>query len=224
MKRIGVLFLAVVFLAGSFGCSSMNKTEKGAVIGGAAGAVLGGVIGSGSGNTAVGAIVGAAVGGTAGAVIGNYMDNQADEIAEEVEGAEVERVGEGIKITFDSGILFAVNKSDLTPNARTNLTNLASILQKYEDTDILIEGHTDADGTEEYNQALSERRADAVKAFLVNQGVTGVRMTTVGYGEMQPIDSNETAAGKTQNRRVEVAIMANEELQERAIREAEGGE
>jgi outer membrane protein OmpA-like peptidoglycan-associated protein len=214
MNRALCVLLAVAVLAGPLGCASMNKTEKGAVIGGAAGAVIGGVIGNQAGNTAVGAILGAAVGGAAGAIIGNYMDRQAEELERDMAGARIERVGEGIKITFDSGLLFDVDKSNLRPEAQANLTKMANVLNKYEDTNILIEGHTDSDGTTDYNQGLSERRAASVKAYLSAQNVGSGRMTTVGYGETQPVADNSTSAGKQTNRRVEVAIMANEKLKD----------
>lgn len=200
----------------------MNNKEKGALIGGTAGAVVGGIIGKQAGNTAVGAIAGAAVGGTAGVIIGDYMDDQAEELAK-VEGADVKRVGEGIQLTFDSGILFDVNKSDLKDQAKVNLKKTAQVLTDYPDTDLLIAGHTDSDGAEDYNLGLSQRRADAVKTYLVAQGVDPRRLETVGFGETQPVADNSTAAGKTQNRRVEVAIMANETLQARAQKEAGQG-
>lgn len=193
-----------------------SKTAKGAVIGGAAGGVVGGVIGKSTGNTAAGVIIGSAIGGTAGAVIGDYMDRQAEEIAEEVEGAEVARVGEGILITFDSGLLFGFDSYALTATTKENLREMAGILNKYPDTDITVDGHTDSKGSEEYNQTLSERRAASVADYLTAQGVSRSRITTHGYGEMKPVATNETDAGRAQNRRVEVAIVANEELQEDA--------
>ena len=211
-KRSVAVLLAVTLVAGTVGCASMSRKEKGAVIGAGSGAVIGGVIGNQAGNTAVGAIIGAAVGGAAGAYIGNYMDKQAAEIERDIEGAEVERVGEGIKITFDTGLLFEVDESKVEPAARQNLIELAEILQKYEDTKILIEGHTDATGPEDYNLTLSRNRAQAVANVLQNQGVDATRFTIMGYGETQPVATNETVAGRTQNRRVEVAIMANEDL------------
>jgi outer membrane protein OmpA-like peptidoglycan-associated protein len=201
----------------------MTRTEKGAVIGGATGAVVGGVIGKQAGNTAVGAILGAAVGGAAGAVIGDYMDDQAEEMQRDLDGAKVERIGEGIKVTFTSGILFDVNKSDLRPEAKENITQLAAILNKYPDTNILIEGHTDSDGTEEYNQKLSERRAGSVSYFLAENSVASSRVTTMGYGETQPVADNATAEGKQANRRVEIAIMANEKLKKAAEEKANKG-
>ena len=200
------------------GCKSMSKAEKGAAIGAGAGAAAGAVIGNQSGNTAVGAILGAAIGGAAGGLIGTYMDKQAEELREDLKGATVTRVGEGIKITFDSGILFAVNSSELTETSRQNLLELSETLKKYEDTNILIEGHTDSTGEDDYNQKLSERRATSVSSFLKSNGVAGTRITTVGYGESQPVASNETEAGKAQNRRVEVAIFANEKLKRAAER------
>jgi len=220
LRRSVVVVLIIAMAAFSFSCSSSSKTKKGAVIGAAAGGVLGAVVGNRAGNTIVGAIVGAAVGGAAGAYIGNYMDNQADEMKEDIDGAKIERVGEGIKITFDSGILFDVNKSDLKPVAKTNLENLASILNKYEDTNILIEGHTDNTGSDEYNMQLSERRSQAVANYLATLNVDATRFTIMGYGESQPIATNETVEGRAQNRRVELAIMANEKLKKVAEEEA----
>jgi len=216
MRKILVIGLIVAFVVSMSGCASMSRTQKGAVIGGTGGAVVGAVVGDAAGNTALGAILGAAIGGAAGAAIGNYMDDQAEEMEQDLEGAEITRVGEGIKITFDSGILFDVDKYELRPVAKENLTNLAGILNKYEDTNILLEGHTDSDGSEEYNLTLSERRARSVSAFLAMQGVASPRMTIMGYGEMQPVAGNDTPEGKQANRRVEVAIMANEDLKDAA--------
>ena len=223
MKKLMCGAVIVVLLFGAFGCASMSGRDKGIAIGAATGAVLGGIIGKQSDNTAVGAILGAVVGGATGGVIGNYMDKQAEEMEKDLEGAKIERVGEGIKVTFDSGILFDVDKSDLRPDAQAELTKLAAILAKYEDTDILLEGHTDSSGPDDYNLTLSERRAASVRAFLVMNGVTGVRMTTMGYGESQPIADNETVEGKQANRRVEVAIMANEDLKKAAEKQAAQG-
>ena len=186
--------------------------------------MIGGAIGDASGNTALGAILGAVIGGAAGAAIGNYMDDQAAEIEADIEGATVERVGEGIKITFDSGLLFDVDKADLRPASQNNLVELARILNKYPDTDILIEGHTDSDGAEDYNMALSERRALSVANYLIEHTVEAGRMTITWYGEMQPVAENDTVEGKQQNRRVEVAIMANDELKAAAERGELAGE
>ena len=197
MRKIiaAVLVLSLLFVV--FGCSS--KTHTGAVIGGASGAAIG-----------------AAVGGAAGAYIGNVMDKQAAEIEADIEGATVERIGEGIKITFDSGILFDIDKAALRPEATTNLDKLAVILNKYEDTDILIEGHTDATGPEDYNLDLSERRGKSVANQLATDKVNPVRFTIMGYGEVQPVATHDTSDGRQQNRRVEIAIMANEKLKKAA--------
>ena len=192
------------------GCATRTKT--GAVIGAGTGGAIGAIIGKQSGNTAVGAIIGAAVGGAAGAYIGRYMDRQAEEIQRDLAGAKVERVGEGIKITFDSGILFDSTKSELLPPGRSNLTQLATILNKYPDTDVLIEGHTDSQGTDEYNMTLSRSRSQSVANYLSGQQVDATRFTTMGYGESQPIADNELAEGRALNRRVELAIMANDKL------------
>ena len=220
MKRILALIVIATLLAGLAGCASMSRKEKGAVIGAGSGAVLGGVIGKQAGNTALGAILGAAVGGAAGAYIGNYMDNQAEEIERDLDGATVERVGEGIKITFDSGILFDVGKSELQSAARTNLTNLAVILNKYADTEILIEGHTDATGSDESNLTLSRNRASSVANFLEGLSVSPTRFTIMGYGESQPVADNESESGRQANRRVELAIMANDKLKKVAEQKA----
>jgi outer membrane protein OmpA-like peptidoglycan-associated protein len=196
-----------------------SKMTKGGVIGAAAGGVVGGVIGNKVGKkngTAKGAILGAVVGGATGAIIGRYMDKQAAELQRDLAGAKVERVGEGIKITFDSGILFNTNSATLTTAARTNIDELAQTLKKYKDTNILIEGHTDATGSDAHNQSLSERRAASVRNYTTSHGVAADRITTQGYGESQPIAENTTVSGKQANRRVEVAIFANEKLKKAA--------
>jgi outer membrane protein OmpA-like peptidoglycan-associated protein len=197
------------------GCQS-SKTVKGGAIGAGAGAIIGGLIGKAAGNTAAGAIIGAALGGTAGALIGNYMDRQAEEMKKDLKNAKIERIGEGIKITFDSGILFDVDKADLRTEARSNIANLSKILNKYPDTNILIEGHTDSTGSFEHNQVLSERRAQSVADFAATTGVVTSRIQTKGYGETQPVASNATKEGRQENRRVEVAIFANDKLKDAA--------
>ncbi len=197
----------------------MNKTTKGGIIGGlggaAGGAILGRVIGGKSG-TAKGAILGAVVGGAGGALIGRKMDKQAAELRRDLEGAKVERIGEGIKITFASGILFASNSSSLTSAATGNIDELANTLQKYADTNVVIDGHTDASGSDAINQPLSQRRAQAVANELTAKGVETSRITATGYGSSQPVADNTTVAGKAANRRVEVAIFANEKMQKAA--------
>ncbi len=220
MRKSLVFLLAALLMVASISCTN---TQKGAILGSGGGAVLGGIIGKATGNTAAGAIIGGAVGGAAGATIGHYMDEQAAELEADLEGATIERVGEGIKVTFDSGILFAVNKADLTPEAQASLANLAEVLIKYEDTNILIEGHTDADGPETYNQTLSEKRSNSVSHYLASRNVMSVRMSTIGYGESQPVADNGTSAGKAANRRVEVAIMANDNLKKVAAKKVDEG-
>ncbi|WP_461052717.1 OmpA family protein [Spirosoma arcticum] len=193
--------------------NNTNKTQRGAVIGAGSGAVIGGVVGRRSGNTALGAILGATVGGAAGAVIGRRMDKQAEEMRRELPTAQVERVGEGIKITFGSDILFDVDSYQLKSETKRQLTDFAKTLNKYEDTDIRIEGHADATGSDAHNQKLSNRRADAVGEFLESQGVKSSRVDEMGYGEAQPVADNTTEAGRSKNRRVDVAVFANKQMQ-----------
>ncbi|MBU8922826.1 MAG: OmpA family protein [Bacteroidales bacterium] len=211
MKKMLILMLVISLVGTSVGCE-WSRSKKGAAFGSATGAVIGAAIGKKSGNTAVGAIVGAAIGGAAGAYIGNYMDKQAAEIERDIEGATVERVGEGIKITFDSGILFEINKAGLQSEAVVNLDKLAVILDKYSDTNILIEGHTDSTGSDEYNMDLSRKRAESVAVNLATKKINPVRFTLFGYGEIQPAVTNVTPEGRQANRRVEIAIMANDKL------------
>ncbi len=218
MKFLKLFFCMILSVCVISSCANWSKTAKGGAIGTAGGAAVGAGVGKLAGNTAVGAIMGAAIGGVAGATIGAYMDKQANEMREDLEGAHIERVGEGIKITFDSGILFDVNKTDLKPVAQQNIQELSETLKKYEDTNILIEGHTDDTGADEYNQNLSERRAKSVADYLNSLGVANSRVTTTGYGEQQPIADNTTVQGREQNRRVEIAIYANKKLQRAAKR------
>lgn len=217
VKTAGSLLVA----AGLVSACNASRAVKGGAIGTGAGAGIGAVIGDqvgGKDGTAVGAIIGAVVGGTAGALIGRHMDQQAEELRNDLEGATVTRVGEGIKITFDSGLLFAVDKSELNAASETNLKELATTLNKYDDTEVLIEGHTDADGADDHNQELSEARARSVQRFLVAQGLKAGRTTTMGYGETQPVEENTTAEGKAKNRRVEIAIYANDRMKKAAER------
>lgn len=203
------------------GCSQMTKTQKGAVIGSATGGTIGAIIGKKAGNTAVGAVIGGAIGGVAGAYIGRKMDRQAEEIRRNVPGAEVIPAGEGLIVKFDSGILFDVDKSDLKPNARTNIENLAATMKNNPETNIMVIGHTDSDGSDAHNYGLSERRASSVKSYTVANGVSSSRLTTVGKGETEPIADNSTASGKAQNRRVEIVIVANEALKAEARQNAQ---
>lgn len=208
------MLLALVFPI-LVGCNA-TRTTKGGAIGAGVGGAIGGAIGHRSDNTVVGAIIGATVGGAAGALIGRHMDKQAEELRRDLEGATVERVGEGILITFESGLVFDFDSYNLRDDTKTNLTDLSGTLKKYDDTNILIEGHTDNTGEEDYNQKLSETRAATVENFIAAQGVASSRLTTKGYGESQPLDSNDTETGKQKNRRVEVAIYANKQMKKAA--------
>jgi outer membrane protein OmpA-like peptidoglycan-associated protein len=194
----------------------MSRTQQGGAIGAAAGGIIGAVIDD---NTARGAIIGAVVGGTAGAVIGREMDQQAAELESTLADADVERIGEGIRVTFDSGILFGFDSSELQAAARENLTTLSRSLGEYPNTNVTIVGHTDSTGSDSYNQALSERRADSAASFLVQQGVQRDRITSEGRGEMEPVASNADETGQQLNRRVEVAIFASEEYREELERQ-----
>ena len=215
--RSGVSVVALVAFT-AVGCSTwegMGNRERGAVIGAGAGGVAGGVIGNQVGNTAAGAIIGAAIGGAAGAIIGHQMDQQAEEL-DDIAGADVQRVGEGIVVTFDSGILFDYDSDALKSNARSNLSELAASLQRHPDVDVMIVGHADATGSDEYNMNLSYRRAQSAAQYLQQQGVAASRIETAGRGETEPIASNDTDAGRAENRRVEIAIFASEDLQDEA--------
>ncbi|TMQ59092.1 MAG: OmpA family protein [Candidatus Eisenbacteria bacterium] len=213
------ILLAALILAGVPACSSMSKEQKGAIIGAAAGSAAGAVIGKQTGSTARGAIIGAAVGGVAGAIIGHRMDRQARELKQNIPGAVVERVGEGIQVTFASGLLFDFDSDVVRGNARANLNELARSIDKYPDTDLMIVGHTDAVGTDSYNQDLSQRRAESAARYLESRGVR-TRVDARGRGEREPVATNETDAGRRRNRRVEVAIYASDDLQEQAKRQA----
>jgi outer membrane protein OmpA-like peptidoglycan-associated protein len=207
----------LVFAVTTVGCSGWSSTQKGAAIGAGAAGAIGGLVAK---NTAAGILIGAAIGGVAGGLIGNYMDKQAAEIERDIAGAEVERIGEGIKITFSSGLLFDVDQATLKPQTRAELNELAGVLNKYPDTNILLAGHTDSTGREDYNLALSRRRAQSVADYLISQGVDPSRFTTQGFGPSEPLVSNETPEGRAQNRRVEVAIWANEKLKRAAAKKA----
>ncbi len=189
-------------------CGAWSNKATGATIGAAGGAVVGGAIGKNNGSTARGAIIGAVIGGTAGAVIGHQMDQQAKELRLEIPGATIERVGEGMVVTFASGLLYDFDSDAIRSIAARNLENLAVSLKKYPLTELLIIGHTDALGSSAYNQDLSYRRATSAATFLRTQGITMGRMRTSGLGETEPLASNETEAGRQVNRRIEVAIYA----------------
>jgi outer membrane protein OmpA-like peptidoglycan-associated protein len=217
MKKLSI-WIATILLLGT-GCKNMNKAQKGVLIGAAAGGAVGAGVGKVAGNTAVGAIIGATVGGVAGGLIGRNMDKQAAEISK-IPGAKVERVGEGINVTFDSGVLFDIDKTTITGQAQQKLNDLTDILNKYPDTYILVEGHTDASGSEDHNLDLSERRAKSVAGYLRQKNVRDSRIKTAWYGENQPKFPNSNEEYMAQNRRVEFAIYANEKMVEEAKKEA----
>jgi outer membrane protein OmpA-like peptidoglycan-associated protein len=206
--RLTSTLLAVTLIAP--GCSRLSSTEKGAIIGAGAGGAIGGVIGKQTGSTARGAIIGAVVGGAVGAIIGRQMDKQAEELAQNIPGATVTRIGEGIAVTFASGLLYDFDSDRIRAEAAQNLRNLAASLDQYPNTDLMIVGHTDSQGPDSYNWDLSDRRSRSAADYLASQGVARARLRTAGRGETEPIAANDTEAGQQQNRRVEVAIYASE--------------
>lgn len=226
-NKLSALVLAIVLVFISCDATkNVNNTQKGGAVGAAGGAVIGGVIGNNTGdgdNSVLGAIIGGVVGGAAGAYIGNRMDKQAKEIEQEIPGAEVSRVGEGINVTFNenSGVYFATNQSDISGESEISLLKLITIFQKYPKTNIIVEGHTDSSGSDAYNMELSKNRAQAVTNYLSSNGISASRIETNWFGEDQPKHDNSTAEGKSKNRRVELAIVANEELKEEAKEKAE---
>jgi len=215
LKR-AVVFAALPLLAQTACQSLQTNKEKGGVIGAAGGAAVGAAVGKATGSTVRGAIIGAAVGGAAGAIIGHQMDQKAKEIQGKVAGAEVTRVGEGVVVTFDSGLLFDFDSDQLRAESKKNLDNLASSLSDFGDSKLLLVGHTDSQGSDDYNLSLSRRRADAVANYLESQSVSASRVQTNGRGEGEPIASNDTDAGRQQNRRVEVAIYASDKMKAEA--------
>ena len=234
-KKLFLYVASVMIIASS--CETVRRTsnkDKGIIIGTTAGAVLGGVIGNNVGNknnTALGAILGAAVGGVAGGIIGNKMDKQAEKIRTELPGVKVERVGEGINVTFDennpdgskAGVYFETNKYNISSNSKLALGKLQKIFAEYPETNILIEGHTDDVGTDTYNLGLSQRRADAVGGYLKTAGVSASRLITKWYGESQPKVSNDSDTNRSMNRRVEFVITANDKMKTEAKQEAGKG-
>lgn len=223
MVKFGRFTASALTLAGALqlgACAGMSGTQKGAVIGAGAGAAIGGAIGNNNGSTAKGAIIGAAVGGIAGAIIGKQMDKQAKELEQNIPGAIVERVGEGIQVTFASGLLYDFDSDRIKAAAASNLRNLAQSLNQYPNSELLIVGHTDDVGSDTYNQSLSQRRASAAAQYLASQGVANTRLRTAGLGETEPVAANVDEAGRMKNRRVEVAIYASQALKTNALREA----
>jgi outer membrane protein OmpA-like peptidoglycan-associated protein len=211
MKKI--LFISLCVLIVFQACKSMNKTQKGTAAGAAVGATAGALIFK---NTAAGAILGAVIGGSAGYAIGHHMDKQAKEIKQAVPDAQVERVGEGIQMTFNSALLFKINSADLGDSATANLDKLAGVFVKYPETNILVEGHTDNTGTDEFNMQLSEKRAKSVAGYLQGKGVPVERFTIKWYGETQPKFPNDSEAEREKNRRVELAVYANDDMKKEA--------
>ncbi|RFS22476.1 OmpA family protein [Chitinophaga silvatica] len=223
MKKLNVLVAMLLSVTMLFSCKtwqSMDNTKKGAAIGVGGGAAAGAIIGKAAGNTALGAIIGAAVGGAGGALIGKKMDKQAQEIKTEIPNATVERVGEGINVTFDAGILFGFDKSDLSPAAQQSVKDLAKILNKYPDTDVRVEGHTDDKGTDAYNMTLSEKRTKSVIKYLEAQGIDPKRIQGFWYGKSQPKVPNDSDANRAINRRCEFSISANDKMKADAEKEA----
>lgn len=219
MKSQYIKTILLSSLLGMTSCESVknsNHQQKGTAVGTSTGAVIGGILGNnvGSGNNAaIGAVIGAVVGGATGNVIGKKMDNQAKQIQQTLPGAEVERVGEAIKVTLDEDMVsFAFNSAELTDITKVNLDKLAEVLTANPDTNINIYGHTDSKGSDEYNLTLSQKRADNVKAYLVTKGIAASRLFSKGEGEAYPIASNDTEEGRAKNRRVEFAITANEKM------------
>ena len=222
-RRAAALLTLAAIPTLAAGCATINTNkEQGAAAGAVAGAAAGALIGRANGSTARGAIIGAVLGGTAGAVIGHQMDQRAKELQQNIAGARVERVGEGILVTFESGLLYDFNSAGVKPTAQTNLRELARNFTKYGDTELLIVGHTDSVGTAAYNASLWQRRADAAAAYLASQGVPRARVRTEGKGLAEPVATNDTETGRAQNRRVEVAIFASEALKQRARQQAGG--
>jgi outer membrane protein OmpA-like peptidoglycan-associated protein len=228
-KKTALAALTLILVAGLSSCEATknaNNAQKGAVIGTAGGAILGAIIGNNAGKGGkgeIGAVIGGVVGGTAGVLIGNKMDKQAQKIEEEIPGAKVERIEDGILVTFDenSGVQFATNLYNITNTSEVLLTKLANILKEYPDTNVLVAGHTDSSGPADYNMTLSEKRAYSVTSYFVqNKGLSSSRFTTTWFGEDQPIADNTTVDGRAKNRRVNVAIVPNEKMKEDAKKEA----
>lgn len=228
-KKTALVALTVILVAGLSSCEATknaNNAQKGAVIGTAGGAILGAIIGNNvgkGGKGEIGAVIGGVVGGTAGVLIGNKMDKQAQKIEEEIPGAKVERIDDGILVTFDenSGVHFETEKYNITSSSEVILTKLANILKEYPDTKVLVVGHTDSTGSAEYNMSLSERRANEVTTYFVNnKGLSSSRFTTTWFGEDEPIATNSTVEGRAKNRRVNIAIVPNDKMKADAKREA----
>lgn len=219
-RKLALVAVAASFGVGATGCATASSRDQGAAVGAGVGGAIGAVVGNQTGSTTRGAIIGAVVGGAAGAIIGHQMDQQAKKIDESVDGATVERVGEGIAVVFESGLLYDFDSAVIKPTAAANLRSLANSLKEYPNTEVMIVGHTDSQGDLVYNQGLSERRAQAAADYLVAQGIARARIRASGRGETEPVASNDTDAGRAQNRRIEVAIFADDALKARARAQA----
>jgi outer membrane protein OmpA-like peptidoglycan-associated protein len=228
INKIGIIVLIVVLTVSLTNCSSVqnaNNKQKGAVIGATGGAILGAIIGNNvgkGGNGELGAVIGGVIGGSAGVIIGNKMDKQAQQIEEEIPGAQVERVDDGIVVTFDesSGVYFDTNKYNINNASQATLNKLIGVFKEYPDTNILVVGHTDSQGAEDYNMTLSKNRAYAVTNYLSQNGINQSRLTTNWFGESQPLHDNNTAGGRAKNRRVNIAILPNEKMVQEAKAQA----
>ncbi len=230
IKKISLIVLALTVAFTFTNCKSIqnaNNKQKGGVIGATGGAVLGAIIGNNvgkGGNGELGAVIGGVVGGGAGVLIGAKMDKQAQKIEEEIPGAKVERVDDGIVVTFDenSGVYFDTNKYNINGASQESLNKLIAVFKEYTDTNILVVGHTDSVGAEEYNMTLSKNRAYAVTNYLINNGVSSGRLNTNWFGETQPTNDNSTAEGRAKNRRVNVAILPNQKMIDDAKQQSGG--
>ncbi len=204
VRGLSIFTLAVAVTAG---CGWSNQA-RGTAVGAGTGAAVGATVGSQTGSTVRGAIIGATLGGAAGMIVGNQMDQQAEELAYALPGAHIQRIGEGIAVTFPDGLLFPFDSDQLHPEAQANLIRFAESLVQYPNTTVLVVGHTDSVGAASYNQSLSERRARSAADFIAANGLAQARLNTLGAGENEPIATNDTDAGRSQNRRVEVAIFS----------------
>jgi outer membrane protein OmpA-like peptidoglycan-associated protein len=228
IKKVSILVFTLFMALTLVNCKAVqnaNNKQKGAIIGATGGAILGAIIGNNvgkGGNGELGAVIGGVIGGTAGVLIGNKMDKQAQRIEEEIPGAEVKRVDDGIVVTFEegSGVTFATNKYNINANSQQNLDKLINVFKEYPDTNILVVGHTDSTGDADYNMTLSKNRAYAVTNYLSSNGVSTGRLTTNWFGETQPMHDNATVDGRAKNRRVNIAILPNDEMTEKAKQEA----
>jgi outer membrane protein OmpA-like peptidoglycan-associated protein len=228
INKAGIILLTLILSIGFTNCKAVqnaNNKQKGGVIGATGGAILGAIIGNNvgkGGNGELGAVIGGVIGGGAGVLIGNKMDKQAQQIEEEIPGAQVERVDDGIVVTFDetSGVYFDTNKYNINNASQTTLNKLIGVFEEFPDTNILVVGHTDSQGAEDYNMTLSKNRAYAVTNYLSQNGVSAGRLTTNWFGETQPIHDNATADGRAKNRRVNIAILPNDKMIQEAKSQA----